>query len=67
MPYEKQATKEEIKRQRKQCWTPHCNNYAFLRDWTGYKHCLKDWYRSLKWGSGENAKWFYIKTTKIEL
>lgn len=65
MPYEKQATKEEIKRNRIRCWTPNCPHRAFLQDWTGYKHCLKDWYRSLRWGSGENKKWFYIKTTKL--
>lgn len=65
MPYEVQATKEEIKARKRQCWTPNCKNKAWLHDWTGYKFCLKDWYRSLRWGSGESNYWFYIKTTKI--
>lgn len=65
MPFEKQATEREIKEYKRKCDTPHCTHKAFLIDWTGYRHCLKDWYRSLRWGSGENNKWFYIKTTKL--
>jgi len=65
MPFKKQATEQEIKERKRKCDTPHCQHKAFLRDWTGYQHCLKDWYRSLRWGSGENNKWFYIKTTKL--
>lgn len=65
MTNEQQATKQEIKDRKRQCMTPHCPYKAYLRDWTGYQHCLKDWYRSLCWGSGESNKWFYIKTTEL--
>ncbi len=60
-----QATAEEMKARKRRCWSPGCKHKAFLEDWTGYRHCLKHWYQSLKWGSGENHKWFYIKNTKI--
>jgi len=60
-----QITENERLALKRQCYTPHCKNKAFLEDWTGWKHCLKDWYRSLRWGSGEGNWWFYIKTTKI--
>ena len=65
MPYEKQTTKEELKKMKLSCYTSNCKRKAWLQDWTGYKYCFKDWYRSLRWGSGENCKWFFIKTTKI--
>ena len=61
---EKQATKAEIKERRKKCWHSGCKAYAFLRDYTGYKYCIKHWYHSMRWGGGN--KWFYVKTTKIE-
>lgn len=63
--YEAQATNEEFELIKRKCWMPGCKSKAWLEDWTGYRHCLKDWYRSLRWGSGENSKLFYIKTTKI--
>lgn len=60
-------TKKELKMRERKCWTPKCKRRAFLRDSTGYKHCLPCWYRSMKYGSGESKNWFFIKTTKIEL
>lgn len=65
MPYEYEATESEIKAYKRKCDTPHCKHKAFLRDWTGYKHCLKCWYRSLRYGSGEGRTVFFIRTTKI--
>lgn len=61
----KPATPEELKALKRRCWRPDCKRRAFLRDWTGWKWCWRDWLRSLRWGSGENNKWFFIRTTRI--
>jgi len=65
MPYQNEISQEEIENVRHRCMTPGCKKHAFLHDWTGYNHCFKHWFQSLKYGSGENNKWFYIRTTKI--
>lgn len=62
MPYEAQATKEEIKERNRKCWWTGCNKSARFEDWTGYRHCFyHTWY---VWKNSEN-KWFNLKTLKI--
>jgi hypothetical protein len=56
------ATPKEIKLMKCRCWSPNCKNIAWLRDWSGYRYCFKDWYRSFL---DQNNKWFYIKTTRF--
>lgn len=58
-----QATRKEIKKMIRQCWSPGCKGFAFLRDWAGWKWCFRHWIWHLK--GKENQKWLYIKTTKI--
>lgn len=67
MPYEElnQLSLQEIKARKRKCSWQGCRHKAFLRDWTGYENCLFHWYKSLRYGSGEGCKWFFIKTTKI--
>jgi len=67
MPYEaNQMSKKERKALKRQCDWTGCKSRGFLQDWTGYKHCFKHWYKSLRYGSGEGKAWFFIKTTRIK-
>lgn len=58
-----QATPEDIRIQRRQCWNTGCKKRHWFRDWCGYKYCLKHWLSSLRWGGGN--KWFYFRTTEV--
>lgn len=62
-----QATKEDLRRQKRQCWSQGCKHKAFLRDWAGWRWCFKDWYRFTKYHSEGRLKklWFLIRCTKI--
>ena len=65
-----QATKEDIKRGKRKCWNPSCKDRAWLWDWAGWHYCLKDWYRSWRWGGGEvNIRSFFwnMQHTRIGL
>ncbi len=65
-----QENEEELKKQKHRCWNPNCKSRAWLRDWGGWKWCLKDWYRSWRWGGGEislRSFIFELSHTKIEL
>jgi hypothetical protein len=58
-----QASAEEIKRNRRKCFTPSCKHKAFLRDWGGWEWCFRCWWKEIN--NGEHSKWLYFKTTKI--
>lgn len=69
-PVQEIVTKEEYKKRAlhnyRMCWRPLCKNYAFLRDWAGWKWCIKHWIQNYRYGHGEDKRWFFIKSTKIE-
>lgn len=47
------------------CSSPVCKKYPHFEDWSGWRWCLKHWLRDLRW-SGV-PRWFYFKSTKINL
>ena len=66
----KQATPEELRAEKKRCWSPPCKKYAWLRDGSGWKWCLKHWWRNWRWGGGQtNLRSFIyeLKSTKVEI
>lgn len=69
MPYVAQATKEEIKANKRRCWWTGCKNRAWLEDWSGWHWCYKHWYWSARdhvEGRGLKAWGWQIKKTKIK-
>ena len=59
----KQASAEEVKRNRRRCFSPNCKKRAFLKDYGGWEWCFEHWYKSWRWGGGN--KWYVFKTTKV--
>lgn len=44
MPYEKQATKEEIYEHKRKCWHSQCNTTAIIEDKGGWQWCWKHYW-----------------------
>jgi hypothetical protein len=58
-----EVPREEWERNRRLCWRrPKCQRRALLQDWTGYRHCIPCWWRSLH---GGGPKWFFLRTTRL--
>lgn len=58
-----QATKEDLKRNKKRCWCPDCKGTAFFQDWCGWNWCLKHAWREII--LSENTKWFTFTRMRI--
>jgi len=50
MPYEAQATPEEIKQNKVRCWNPGCKHTAIIENHSGYRYCLKHFLQDRKNG-----------------
>ncbi len=56
----------DLRMAKTKCWSPGCTHRAWLRDWAGWQWCLRDWYRTIRWGGGEKY-WWYVLHTRIFL
>ena len=54
---------EELKKMKRKCNSPSCRYKAFLTDWTGWKWCLKHWYRNCIWS--DRKLWREVKKTRL--
>lgn len=57
-----QATPEELKENRRKCWS--CNKTAHFEDWTGWRYCFKHWRSDYKWGRGHGL-WQALKDIRL--
>ena len=61
----KQATKADLKENKRRCWSPPCNKSAWFEDWGGWHWCWKHTWREILQNETIQSKWFEIKTLKI--
>ena len=64
---EYQATKEELKAQKRRCWWTGCKHKAFLEDMC-WSWCLYHWWHTWRWGGGEvslRSFYHYMKFTRV--
>jgi hypothetical protein len=57
------AEREEWCHWRRRCWSLDCQRTAWLRDWAGWKWCLRHWWRNVRWGGG--SIWRGIMTVEV--
>lgn len=62
----RQATAAELKEARRRCFRPACTRRAWLEDWDGWRWCVRDWLRNLRWSGGNvESKWLKIRHVKL--
>jgi hypothetical protein len=63
--YEALAVPEaELREQRRRCWGVGCANTAVLRDWTGWRYCLRCYLRAVLRPEEKGQRWRYVRWTR---
>ena len=61
----RQATKADLRRGKRRCWSPPCRGIAWFEDWSGWHWCFKHMIREIKSNETSQGKWYEFINFKI--